>query len=401
MDVIASNPARDTIPRVTHVSYFYSAIQGIATGLRFDDLRVRLRQLGNELSRRSGGTASTARISDSYTFWSPTADAIYELMRLGLVERRPLPSKRINVDAHRDTSYLLTPAGEAIIEKPKDSESLFRGALTPLLINQHPYLSTLCKILAEEPLLIPEYTEEELREFKQRGESWSRELGEDAASRMKSSMKLATVSSESVTTKIRDSLAKRFSGGAEPTAKDILDTVADALVVATLEARGVRYDAITFNILMSWGRQLFIFDESRYVHEMPGRTIWSSADIEGLDGDARVSRRGLSKYGDQVGEHLAIAYREIADAIPTDAGGPGALYPYLEIFRVRALSAFRLRVNVSLVDRVIAEIADRTRSVHYRLELQLGMSNWPSSEAPFRLGSRRYYVILIKPEGDE
>jgi len=396
-----TSQGRDTIPRVTHVSYFYSVLEGIATGQCFDELRLRLRQLGNELSRRSGGNASTARIADSYTFWSPTADSISELMRLGLVERRPLPSKRVNVDAHRDATYALTLPGQLIIEQSRGSESLFRGALTPLLINQHPYLSTLRRVLAEEPLLIPEYTEDELKEFKQAGDSWTRELGEDAANRMKRSMSLAKVSSESVTTQIRESLGRRFSGGAEPTAKDILDTAADALIVATLEARQVRYDAITFNILMSWGRQLFIFDESRYVHGMPGRTIWSTADVEGPEQHERVTRRGLSRYGDQVAQQLATAYREIADAIATDGGAPGSLYPYLEIFKVRALAAFRLKVNVSLVDRVIAEIADRDRTAPFRLELQLGMANWPSSEAPFRLGSRRYYVILIKPEGDE
>lgn len=402
METLKISQERDTIPRVTHISYFQEVLRGIAEALTFEGLRIRVRQVSNEFSRRVGGGLATSRIDDSYTLWSPTADAIGELMRIGLVERnRPLPSKRIHVDAHRDAVYSLTPSGNAIVEQSRGNDSSFLAAITPLLIKQHPYLSSICSILAEEHLLIPEYIEEDLKEYKQSSPSWTEKLGEDAAARMQRSMTQTNISSGAVTGQIRSGLRKRFPPGAEPTTKDILDTISDALVVAALEARGFRCDAITFNTLMSWGRQLFIFDESRYVHGMPGRTIWSTAVIESADGEISISRRGLQGYGDSVADELALCYREIADAMTTDMGGPSVRYPYIEIFKIRALTAYRVSVNTSLVDRVIAEIADRGRPVSFRVELQLGTSNWPSSEAAFRLGSRRYYVILIKHEGDE
>lgn len=399
---MSGSTVKDTIPRVTHVSYFHSVMQGIAGGLTFDELRLRVRQVSSELNRRTGGSATTARIADAYTLWSPTADAISELMRLGLVERRPVPAKRTNVDAHRETKYHLTSSGQDVFSQSGENDSAFRGALTPLLIKQHPYLSTLCAALGEEPLLIPEYTEEELREFKQASESWTAVLGENAAVRMRQSMKRANASAEAVTAQVREALKKRFSGGAEPSPKDILDTVLDALIVAALEARGLRYDAITFNILTSWGRQLFVFDESRYVQAMNGRAVWSTAAIEGIGSETpSVTRRGLSQFGGKVAEQLATSYRDIAEALTADIGGSAVRFPYIGIYKVRALTAFRVGVNISLVDRVIAEIAERARQVPFSLELQLGTANWPFSEPPFRLGSRRYYVMLIKPEGDE
>jgi len=396
-----TNHGRDSIPRVQHISYFQAALEGIAEGLTFDVLRGCVRQVSNELSRRIGGGITASRLEDAYTLWSPTTDAIGELMKLDLVERRPLPSKRISVDAHRDTTYALTQSGKEIIEQSHGDGSAFRRALTPLLIKRHTYFSSLCAALVEEPILIPEYSEEELKEYKQTNESWTVKLSEDAAERMRRSMKLANVSSGAVTAQIRGALEKRFPPGAEPTTKDILDTTLDALVVASLEARGLLFDAITFNVLMSWGRQLFVIDESRYVHGMLGRTIWSTADIKTLDDSITVSRRGLSEYGVRVANQLEIAYRDIADAISSDLGGPAVRYPYLEIFKVRALAAYRVGVNISLVDRVIAEIVEQTRPATFRIELQLGTSSWTFSEPPFRLGSRRYYVILIKPEGDE
>jgi hypothetical protein len=82
-------------------------------------------------------------------------------------------------------------------------------------------------------------------------------------------------------------------------------------------------------------------------------------------------------------------------------GGHSVKHPYIEIFRVRALTAFRLGVSTALVDRVIAEISLGERAVPFHIELQLGTSNWPTSEPLFKLGPRRYYVMLIKPKGEE
>jgi hypothetical protein len=397
--VTVTNPAgRDNIPRVQHIYYFEVILRGIAERLTFDALRAQLRHVALEL--RAEGRAVTSGLDDGFTFWSPTADAIGELMKLGLVEVRTLPSKRNSVEAHRDATYSLSPAGQTLFERARGNESSVREALTPLLLKKHFYLSSLCKTLADEPILIPEYTEEDLKQMKRGTVSWTTGLGEDAAARMRSAMTSASASAPAVTIKVREALAKRFPAGAEPTSKDILDTVLDALVAAALESRGLRIDAVTFNVLTSWGRQLFIMNESRYVKGMPGRTVWSTADIQEMGETVAMARRNLGSWGNQVAEELQEAYRDLADGLSDELGGK-VRYPYLEIFKVRALAAYRVRVNDPVVDRVIADIADGARQVPFRIELALGASSWrASSEAPFRLGSRRYYVMLIKPDED-
>ena len=392
---------RDTIPRVTHVAYFQAALAGIAEGETFDALRARIRQVSSELSRRLGNSPLSSRVADEFTAWSPTKDAISELMLLGLVERRPLPSKRIHVEAHRETTYTLTLLGRDVISKAGSNESSLSGEMTPLLVQQHPYLSSLCGKLTQEPLLTPEYTEEDLKTFRQEGGSPIERIAADAAERLRKAMPSAAVTPESVASQIRLALERRFQPGATPTSKDILDTTNDALIVAALEARGLRFDAITFNVLTSWGRQLFIFDESRYVHGRAGRSVWETAEVSSVDNKVIVARRGLSAYGDVVARELVTAYRELADSMSESMGGHAVKYPYIEIFRVRALTAFRLHVSTALVDRVIAEIALGERISDFRIELQLGTSNWPTSEPAFKLGSRRYYVMLIKSEGEE
>jgi hypothetical protein len=393
---------RDSIPRVQHIIYFQEVLQGISEGASFDALRSRLRLAAAELARRLEGRLTASRVEDAYTLWNPTVDAIAEMMRLGLVERQPLPSKRAKVDDYRDVAFALTADGRTIVEEAKENESTYKRLLTPRLLARHHYFSSLCDLVAAEPLYVPEYSEESLVQFKGANERWTRLLGEDATLRMRSCMPTIKVSPEMVTARVTEALHKRFPKGSEPTRKSVLDTVKDALAAAALESRGLRIDGTTFDILMKWGSQLFLMSESRYVPDVPqGRTIWATASITPSAYGPIVARRGLSEAGGAVVAEIEKAYRYLADALSAELGGSSVLYPYLEIFKVRALVAYRIRVNNPVVDRVLAEVYDRTRKAPFRVELALGEGRWQaSSETPFRIGSRRYYVMLVKPEGD-
>ncbi|RKH41309.1 hypothetical protein D7Y23_33245 [Corallococcus sp. AB050B] len=385
--------AKDSIPRVQHVVYFQCVLEGVALGLPFDELRRRLRTVASEQAR-----VTAARVEDAFSFWSPTAEALGELMRLGLIENRPLPSKRAAVDGHRDALYVLTPEGRELSESAGESASSFKESITPRLIERHPYLSGLCRLLGESPLLIPEYTEESLREFRQ-ADSWTLALATDALAKMQAGMPVSGVDVEWIRSRVLEALAKRHpEGGPTPTSKAVLDTVLDALVAIALRARGLPFDAVTFNVLMSWGRQLFIFNESRYVLGRPGRSVWATATVE-LRGAGRtsVSRRGYAGFAARIADELPCAYRDIASGITAGLGDGGVRHPYVEIFRVRALAAFRVSVADSLVDRVMADVADEVLPAPYRIEFALGQGVWTAvSETPFLLGDRRYYVMLIK-----
>lgn len=390
---------RDTIPRVQHIAYFHAALTGIRNGLSYDQLRRNLRVRAAE----HGGRITSSRVEDAYTHWSPTTDSISELMRLGLVKPRTLPSKRTAVDLHRESKYELTDRGDAMLACVGEDFAAFRREITPILIRQHPHLAALCRTLSDGPLLIPEYTEEGLKSFKSRSSSsWVRPLAEDAAKRLTDGMSQATVTEDRVCNHLRDWLSRRFRPQSVPSNKEVLDTVLDAIVVASLDSRGLVFDATTFNVLSSWGRQLSVLNESRYVHGMAGRTVWSTASIELDDVEVEVRRRTLSEFRGEVVNALAASYRNLADHRTLQLGSGAGGYPYLEIYAVRALTAFSVRVNDGIVDRVIAEIHQNICSAPFRIELSLGSGSWAGpSESPFKIGSRRYNVMLIKPEGGD
>ncbi|MGH8542344.1 MAG: hypothetical protein ACREX3_01580 [Gammaproteobacteria bacterium] len=396
MSSVSATPQRDTVPRVQHVPYFQTLLDGVGEEQSFDELRMSLRQAAVDLTRRAGGRVAASRVGDAYTAWSTTADALGELMRLGLVERKPLPSKRDNVDAHRASRFALTAEGQRLEEETRRKESAFRAAIAPLLIQSHPYFAAVLDLLAHGPLVLPEYTEEMLRGFKDADGHWIPHLGADAAARIQRSMPGATTSADEVTARLTVGLRRRFTSGTAPRPKAVLDTVQDILVAATLTAFELKIDAVTFNVLASWGSYLYVLSESRYVAGVAGRVMWETADITRTGEGIVVQWRGLKAFGDRVAKELAQAYRELAD---DKVGGEPGYFPYVPIYEVRALAAYRVGVSDQIVDRVIAELADQTRPAAFRVELALGAGNWQAtSERPFRLGERRYYVILIKPE---
>lgn len=321
-------------------------------------------------------------------------------MRLGLVEHCPLPSKRESVDGYRQETFRLAPPGSDLVRESNGSEATFRRLITPWLLGRHPLFLMVCEILTREPLFIPEYTEDDLTGFRDRNASWSGALAEDAAGRIAANMKSATVSKEAVVVQLKEAMAKRFPEGSEPTRESVLKTVKAGLVTAALDTRGIRMDATTFDILAKWGSQLFLLNESRYVQGVPGgRMIWMTAEVTRNEAGPQVARHGLSENGEAVVAAVGTAYTELADVFAEKFGGHAARYPHLEIFRVRALAAFRVRVNNPVVDKVIAEVFEGTRPAPYRVELALGNTRWSAaSETPFRIGTKRYYVILVKPE---
>jgi hypothetical protein len=388
------NLVRDTIPRAQHIAYFQAVLVGVANSSTYDELRMSIRQAAKD----SGGRVTASRTADNSSYWSPVTNALSELMRLELVERRPLPSSVKTIDAHRSTTYQLTNAGKALSDRVGDNDAVFRQEITPILLKQHAYFAGLCRMLAEAPLLIPGYTEEELKHFRALGASWTDQLGADAADRMRRAMPTAILTSETVIERVRNVLERRFSPEAQPSTKAVLDAVDDALIVAALNSRSLQFDATSFNLLTSWGAQLYLLNESRYVRGLDGRVIWSCADIS-FGTEITVQRRGLTTMGDRIVDALAKAYRAIADDPLNETGATGSRYPYLDIYRVRALAAYSVGVSDQLVDRVIADLVDGTRVTAFQVEVAVGTGVWQaSSETLFYIGAKRFNVILIKPK---
>src|SRR6266550_3717443 len=111
--VQAANEPRDAIPRMYHLTYLPVVLEAVSEGASFDAIRRRVAEEARAMSRRVGLVARQP--DDGYVHWSTTKDVLGECMKLGLIEKAVVPSKRVQVDAHRGRTYALTPAGARLV----------------------------------------------------------------------------------------------------------------------------------------------------------------------------------------------------------------------------------------------------------------------------------------------
>src|SRR5438105_2817991 len=68
------------VPRVVHLGYFDAVLDGVRAGLTFDQLRLRLITVSNDLARLYSRRLPTQR-TDPSVLWTTTRDALEGLMR--------------------------------------------------------------------------------------------------------------------------------------------------------------------------------------------------------------------------------------------------------------------------------------------------------------------------------
>ncbi len=107
------------------------------------------------LARERKGRMTASRIGESERNWSPTADLLSELMRLGVIERKPLPSARKFIDVYRDEKYELTERGTVLAEAAAGGRAAYVDRISEALIEGHPHLQRLLTSAASGSVVCP------------------------------------------------------------------------------------------------------------------------------------------------------------------------------------------------------------------------------------------------------
>jgi hypothetical protein len=188
---------------------------------------------------------------------------------------------------------------------------------------------------------------------------------------------------------------QRFGAGleAKPTGKELVKTLNGAFAVSAFAAHGLPIGATDIDILKSWGSQLRVLDQSRYVPGYEGlNLIWLAADVD--EGSlAKIKRRELGQHENEIAKAIIDCYWRQAAAADTNLSAP-----YLPIFQVRSDAAFRCRVTRALVDLVIERLSNGALNAFpVRVLLHLGTTRQPVSEPVYRRGGNRRYELTIQP----
>lgn len=363
----------------------------------FEQVRFRYRKTVEQLANEGKGRRTISRVGDKDAYWSPTVEVLEEAMRLGYVQREQLPSARQYVDKYREHMYSLTERGREVAELAEHDQVVFVNYLTDAVITVHPYFRTLLLLLDKGALVCPEISEGELelgRQKRQDTDYWA----VWAADRINIGPSGPVTTTDMVKAEMVAAVNKRFGRrlAGRPSNKALAQVLNDAFASVSLASRGLPIDATTLGILKSWGEQLRILDQSRYVPGLDNsNVIWLAADIRQIDEQhLEITRRGLQSYSTDVARAIVTAYQNQAELIESSLTAP-----YLPIYQVRAEAAYACKVTRSLVDLVLERLtAGEFADIGVQVWLHLGSSTEPPVSEPVyrRGGNRRYEITIVK-----
>jgi hypothetical protein len=393
----------DTIPRlhqlVPHMSDFLVRISdGSHT---FEDARHGYAETVNRLAAAGLGRRTASRVSDADAYWAPTAELLQEAMRLGFVQRRPLPSSRRHLDSHRNTTFNLTELGREAARLAQNSPAEFTSRLADAAISAHPYLRSFLLLLEEGPLVCPEIREGQIESSSREGRD-TRYWASWAADLVNAKAETPVTTAAGVRVEMQQAVTKRFgvNPNPRPTNKALSEALNDAFAAASLRARGLPMGANNLKVLKAWGSQLLLFDQSRYVPAYADcNVVWVASDLLRNNGTiVGATRRGLAQHGTPVARALVDAYRRQAQGRTSEL----IRMPYLPIHEVRAEAAFDCRVTRALADLVLERLAaGEFAELGVQVWLHLSGGEVPDSEPIYRRGGTRRFSMTVTTTSKE
>lgn len=366
---------------------------GLRSSNTFESARILYGKTVDRLSIWGQGRRTASRVGDRDRYWSSTRDVLDEAMRLGFVEPQPLPSARRYVDSHRSRMLTLTKLGHQAADEAETNVPAFYDRLASSLYTKHPYFCEFIDSLRIKPIHCPEVSEgdvEQAGRSRFRTQYWV----EYAEPRLQLS---ATDSNSNalIYRALVSVIRKRFGNSRRraPTNKQMAEALNDAYIEAALKTRNLSSGPTDLKNMKTWGSQLMLLDQSRYVPNYEGQNvIWLAIDST-EQVRALLKRKTLKEHEYSLADAVVTTYRDQASNTKTSR----LQAPYLPIYQIRAQTAFDHSVTRALVDLVIERLANGSISIsNVQVLLHLGTTRQPQSEPVYRRGGKRRYEITIQ-----
>lgn len=402
----------ESIGRFPHLlAHVAAQLPGLAVGENtFEQIRARYSQTMTALANRGLArvTAPRAGIGAAHRYWTSVRDLIKELQHLGWIQAGiPAPSVKSAVDSHRHRRYPLSEEGLRVARVASDRRAL-ADALTTAALTAHPYLRGLLLALDDGPLFCPEVPQKEVGDA--HGSAY---WAKYAVTLLERSDPLIAGDLEKLEHHLKVALRRRFGSrrdqGPEITSKELTEATNDALADFALSARGLRFGATTLDALKSWGMELRLLDQSRYVpgHD-GGNLIWLCCDLDTSNDGLRARRRTFSQYGEPVAMAMIKSYfklraRRQADRSEDERGSgrKRGRRDYQPIHVVRAAAALETGTAREVGDRALEALAagEFDQGVRVRL-LAARFDVPPRSEPMYARGGTRALTLTMTPTAD-
>lgn len=399
MNKTARKPKTDTIPKLDQVTYLFDTLGLISEQLSFEEIRKELIRLLPE-ERRERARAPEAM------FWSNVRDALRELMRLGLVERAPLPSRAGQLNAHRDRTFSLTQAGKQFLELEQRDAWEFRDRFAQAMLLAHPYLREIYLLLGSRELFFPRVQKSEIPGDAEAWRTGPPEVLDPLSGFLRDSVTAVMgpgLDFSGMDEKMRPYLIagwKRLDTEQKSHAfsQAVVKAVNDVSIRALLQINGLRMDYVTFRSAVGLLSDLNAIWSTRSLTGRRGWTIWATSTAtvpapatdrspgdQALRGAVWFKRRPAKP--EAVRESLMTTFFSL----------PGLRGGFALIHELRAAVCHQMKIHGDDFDAVLRKLHSQSMiDATYSINLDRGGADeLPKSEEPFRIGERAFYLITL------
>jgi len=388
-----------TIPTIHNIVYLIDILKAMGRGkCSFEEIkrtvadsrrRIELRErVGFSLSERSLGDKER----DLSYMWNQSAKNLRELMQLGLVRARPLKyslpaGERASVEAARQEQYELTEDGLRLVRLAENNLDAALDKVLDLMYKLHPRLRAfIAAMQKKEVLLFPEMTVEMVKEASIAPREYVKHVCKTAGELLKDTIDPESNIQEKVSHLEGYVLARL---GASRIGKGKLEGVVTKsvnrgiknLVLGELE---LDIDIPSFEVLTNWCRQFRICNFARGLPDMPGLTLYSTANVE-INETLIIKRRTKEMVLSSVVEEIPRFFYKFKKR--------GS--PWMSIYPVRAAVCFKSRIDDEVFDEIINDIVNKRVEVDYKLALDTAIWTAPSRSTKPVLVNGRGKVSII------
>jgi hypothetical protein len=408
----------DTIPKLDQASYLFETLGFVEEGRTFDEIRKGLivERMDSERERLINSPRSKPILRQGSTntvevFWSNARDTLRELMRLGLLEQSTLPSRPIQIGAHKNKQFSLTAQGQEFLALAARDVWEFRIRFVQAMEIAHPYLRELRQKLKNIELFLPRVQKSDLPGDV---EHWRVGPPEplielaNAVTRSITAQQRLTIPAERFEALMRPYLLqawKRRNQNVKENDKDnvlskwVVKTVNDTVVRCVLEFHGLRMDYVTFRSAVELLTDLSAIWQTRALEGGKGWTIWSTSYgwyTDAASNEPNPASKAL--VGPTWFHPINVADETVRDAIVDrflahhDRRGGFVL-----IHELRAEVCHELKIHGRTFNTVLERMHSQSLK-HDKYAINLDRSGGHEllpSEDPFRIGDRAFYLITL------
>lgn len=406
-----NSSSKGGIPRLQELSFLGVTAQHVAENCTFDEIRRALIDHMTGLREVIAPTGNHAifRLArhNPYRYFNNAAEALAELMLLGMAEKATVPHTKTAVDAYSKRTFKLTEAGETWVAQLNQSghQAAAYDALLLVLWHHHPQFSGYLQLLSRTMLVIPaaKWTDsQQAATGKEDRRSYIRFLASRASKAVQAGVTGWQATEPEIEAAITTYIDERIKAATSrqrpdpyPRHGDFVRACEEALVSFAFRQAGLPLDYISHEILRRWTKSLAVANFSYHVPTAAALRLWATADIRVVNDVPQVQRRNVHDWGDRIIEALPEAFEWARKQEPANS--------FVPIYRVRAAVCSKLGLSDPVFDMALREFlaGERRPDSTFRLNLDSSVfGNVPPTEQPLKLTDRSgrtqvYHVMTL------